>query len=135
MVSLSLDSLKFQFTQEEPKVNPLSTMKLQLFGDSHHIMMAGVGREGTLFAPSMSLNRSPHATIASSAIARSALIVIKFHGHFTHMQELTMLSRRSFVSLEVLEHYCEHSIEISSYLRQCNLILLLFILNLASKKL
>ena len=102
--------------QERPKVNPLSTMKLQVFGDSHHIMMAGIGRKGTLFAPSMSLNISPHATIASSAIIRSALIAIKSHECFTHMQALTILSRRSFVSLEVRQHHCVHSAEITSYL-------------------
>ena len=82
----------------------------------------------------MNLNRSPHATIISSAVVCSALIALKFHEHVTHMSALTMLSGRSIVSLEFREHYCVHSAEISSYLRQCNLNLLLFLLNLASKK-
>ena len=97
-------------------------------------MMAGIAREGTSFVQRMSLNRLPHATIMSSAITCSALIALKFHEYVTHMPALTMLSRISFISLEDREYYCVHSAEISIYLRQCNLILLLFLLDLASNK-
>ena len=94
--------------------------------------MTGIAREATSFAHSTNLNRSPQNTIM--AIVCSALIALKFHEHFIHMPAFTMLSRRYFVSLEVLEHYSDHSAEISSYLRQCHLILLLFNLKLALKK-